>query len=233
MAMLSVKNNLRGKIVNLYRLIQNEGIRAAFKRCIGMFRYNFRDRWSFVYFEYLLDLPISSLPIYEPVRVTIATPEDLGRIEVELFPALVGEFEYDRRYFSFLDKKNAKCFLGEKDGRFVHYTWVFVDIFQSPMMDLPFYKDKLRERDAFIGLGFTHPSARGAWIYPYVIKQCLLYLKEQGVARRVLLLVQGRNPAAVQFFKRLGFQEIAEAQPRSLFEFLWRKIKRGKSSITI
>jgi ribosomal protein S18 acetylase RimI-like enzyme len=53
------------------------------------------------------------------------------------------------------------------------------------------------------------------------------YLKENSGAKRALLLVDGRNPAAVSFYKRLGFKEIVNAQPKNIYSFLWRRLSRA------
>ena len=130
------------------------------------------------------------------------------------------------RYFESIDQPKAKCFLAETAGKLVHYSWVFLDAFDSPIMNTPFKKSKLRSGDAYIGPVFTSPAVRG-FIYLQVLPDILHYLKENSVARRVVLLVDGRNPAALSFYKRIGFKEIVDAQPNSLFSFLWQRLSRA------
>ena len=166
--------------------------------------YHLRDKWNFVYLSFLLEDPIYSL---EDASLVIrrATPADRERIEAELFPQLVGPLSADREYFDDLGDGDPQCFLAESNGRFVHYSWVFADVFASPMTRVPFDQSNLRSGDGYVGPVFTSPDARGM-TYFHVLPTILHYLKDNGL-RRVWVLVDGRNPAAASFYKRVGFEQ--------------------------
>ncbi len=167
--------------------------------------YHLRDKWHFVYLRFSLDTPIYSL---EDASITIrrATPGDRKRIETDLFPHLIGAQSADREYFDGLGESGPQCFLAESNGRFVHYSWVFADVFRSPMTRLPFDQSRFRSGDAYVGPVFTSPDARGM-TYLHVLPKILHYLKDNGL-RRVWVLVDGRNPSAVSFYKRIGFAQL-------------------------
>ena len=167
--------------------------------------YHLRDKWNFVYLEFSLNDPIYS--VEDPsVVVRRATPADRKRIEEELFPHLIGEQSADREYFDNLSEVDPQCFLAESNGRFVHYSWVFADVFASPMTRLPINQSRLRSGDAYVGPVFTSPDARGM-IYLHVLPMILNYLKASGL-KRVWVLVDGRNPSAVSFYSRIGFKTL-------------------------
>ena len=106
------------------------------------------------------------------------------------------------------------------------WSWVFTDTFNSPIMDTPFDKSKLRTGDSYIGPVFTSPAVRG-FVYLHVLPAILSYLKESSGVKRALLLVDGRNSAAVSFYKRAGFKEIVGAQPKTIISSLWRGLGRS------
>lgn len=142
------------------------------------------------------------------VDIHLATKADRSRIAAELFPTLVGDLAYDRRYFDALgEDDDVQCFLAESDGKIIHYSWVFLDARNSPLVRVPFDRKVLLEGDAYIGPVFTSPDARGL-VYLQVLSQILQSLKDGGRIRRLLLMVDGRRPAAVAFYRRLGFKQI-------------------------
>ncbi len=165
--------------------------------------YHFHDKWQFVYLEFDLDNTIYEV---EDTTLTVrrAKTADRDRIKADIFPHLREEDAYDRKYFGLLGADDPQCFLGEADGSIIHYSWVFSDVFDSPMTGVPFDSSRLRKADSYIGPVFTRPDARGM-TYLYVLPVILRYLKDQD-KRRTLVLVDGRNPAAVKFYTRLGFK---------------------------
>ena len=142
------------------------------------------------------------------VDIHVATKADRPRIVAELYPTLVGDLAYDRRYFDALgEDDDVQCFLAESDGKIIHYSWVFLDARNSPLVRVPFDRKALLVGDAYIGPVFTSPDARGL-VYLQVLSQILQSLKDGGRVRRLLLMVDGRRPAAVAFYRRLGFKQI-------------------------
>ena len=219
-----IRSSFLGKIHEAGRISAREGLVGLFRSVCSYVQYHARSKWSFVYFEFPLERRIFPLNGPDSVVVRIASREDLGRIRSEIFPVLDGEWRYEKRYFDLLDDPEIKCFLAEKDGKLVHYSWVFLDALRSPMRDVPFDERKLRKGDAYIGPIFTNPSARGL-IYPRVLVTILRYLKENRSADRVVLFVQGRNPSAVAFYHRLGFKAIEDAQPGTFLSGCIRQLR--------
>jgi ribosomal protein S18 acetylase RimI-like enzyme len=208
MSEFSVKSESSTKLKEAAQIIYKEGFVRFFNKTQDYLVYHLIDKWHFVYLEFSLEQRITSFQINPPMTVKVATFEDLDRIKSEIFPSLKGELNYEKRYFDFLGQEGIMCFLAEKDGKLVHFSWVFLDAFKSPMMDVPFDKSMLKKGDAYIGPIFTNRAARGL-VYLQVLSKILLYLKENGYANRVVLFVEGRNSSAVSFYKRLGFREMA------------------------
>jgi GNAT superfamily N-acetyltransferase len=211
------------KLIEVRRILSQKGLIGLVKAIFAYLNYHLISKWHFVYIEFPLQRPIFSFDVKEPLLVRIATPDDMDRIKAEIFPALEGDLSYDKRYFRSLDQPDIKCFLAEKDGKLVHYSWVFMDASSSLLMDVPFDKRNLRQGDAFIGPVFTTPTARGL-VYLHVLSVILHYLQSNECARRALGFVDGRNTAAVSFYKRLGFTEIVDAQRSSMYYFLWHRL---------
>lgn len=226
MGKFNIKGTFSARIKEATRIISHEGLTRFLQVIFAYIIYHLNSKWHFVYIEFPLQQPIFSFTVKEPLLVRIATPDDMDRIKSEIFPVLEGDLSYDKRYFRLLDQPDIKCFLAEKDGKLVHYSWVFMDASSSLLMDVPFDKRKLRQGDAFIGPVFTTPNARGL-VYLHVLSVILHYLQSNEYARRALGFVDGRNPAAVSFFKRLGFTEIVDAQRRSMYSFLWHTLRNA------
>jgi GNAT superfamily N-acetyltransferase len=207
------------------RLLTEAGITSLLRAIQGYFVYHLVSKWHFVYLEFALEQPLLSLQGGEGITVRIASTDDLARIQSDIFPLLEGHLSYDKRYFRLLDQPNIKCFLAEKDNKVIHYGWLFMDAIDSPLMDVPFDKTKLQKGNAYIGPFFTSPNVRRGGISLHVHLMILHYLKDNTDVRRLLVLVQGKNPSAVSFYKRLGFKEIIDAQPKSVFSFLWRRLR--------
>lgn len=182
--------------------------RAFASRVWRYLKYRLYDERHFVYFAFLLDRPFPVFPAQAPLAIRCAGPEDLPRIERELFPYLGDVAEGDKRYFPLIGKEGISCFLAEEDGRLVHYSWLFTDLRHAPIMHTPLDKKKLRGGDVFIGPVFTLPSVRGRWVFPVVLQAIIEYVEQHTVARRVILFVFEKNPGAVAFFSRLGFQRL-------------------------
>ena len=226
MSKIREKREVPEKLKRLMGIFSQGGFSSVFRTIVGYAAYHLSNKWRFVYFEYQLEQETFSFKGDKTITVRVATLDDLERIKAEIFPLLDAELAYDIRYFESLSLPKIKCFVAETGGKLVHYSWVFTDAFSSPLMDTPFDKSKLTTDDAYIGPIFTSPGARG-FIYMHVLPDILSYLKENSRAKRALLLVDGRNPAAVSFNKRLGYKEIVNAQPKNIFAFLWRGLNRA------
>lgn len=222
MEKLSVKSGFFTKLRESGRIFAEEGVVGFFRAARNHLGYHLSHKWRFVYLEFALEKQLTPFKLKEPVAVKIAAPEHLDRIRSQIFPLLVGELSYDRRYFDLLDQPGVKCFLAEINGKLIHYSWVFLDASRSPLMDVPFSKAQLRPGDAYVGPIFTNSSFRGL-VYLQVLSVILLHLREAAHVRRVIVFVDGKNPAAVTFYKRMGFQEIEDAVEAGLLARVGRK----------
>jgi len=225
---LSVKSDLSSALSKAWRIAREEGFTSLLSTLRGYCLYHLRDKWRFVYFEYPLEREFLAFEGRELLTIKIATREDFDRIERDIFPSLVGDLEYDKRYFKLIGQEGIRCFLGEKDGKLIHYSWVFLSAFNSPIMEVPFDKTQLRKGDIFIGPVFTHLSARGLWVYPCVLSAIIRYLRQNQYGEKVLIFVDGRNAAARPFYERLGFREIPDAVRAN-----WLYVLRQKVTATI
>jgi ribosomal protein S18 acetylase RimI-like enzyme len=204
------------------RTLLEEGPASLFLKIREYIRYNLDSKWHFVYLQFELEKEFSRIPMSETLTVRVASTADTARIRSELFPEMKGEQSNEKKYFDLLGQNSVRCFVAESEGRFVHYSWVFMDAQASPMVDVPFDRRNLRPGDVYIGPIFTVPGARG-FIYPQVLSSIVRYLKECPGPTRIVLFVYGRNPAAVSFYKRLGFSEIDNSQPRTVWSLLRKK----------
>lgn len=208
MGQFSSRPSLSQRCALIWRRLADEGVSGTVALFTRFASTHLIDKWRFAYFEFAL---AGTPPVFasQPgVAVHVAAPADRPRIEAELFPTLVGDLAYDRRYFEAIgEDADVKCFLAESGGKIIHYSWVFLDARNSPLVRVPFNRAALRAGDAYIGPVFTSPSARGL-VYLHVLSEVLRFMHEGGRVRRLLLMVDGRRPAAVAFYRRLGFRQI-------------------------
>ncbi|OGL68013.1 hypothetical protein A3B21_00175 [Candidatus Uhrbacteria bacterium RIFCSPLOWO2_01_FULL_47_24] len=167
-------------------------------------RYHLFEERHLVCFAYLLDRPLVQFPISDLLEIHIATPADYKQITRDLFPVLIKEHEYDKRYFLRLGDPRAQCFIAQREGKIIHYTWFFHDATTSPFRKIWSQRRKAKKGDAYIGPVFTHPSARGTLVYSSVLVRILEYARQQG-CKRLLLVIDGRRPSAVRFYERFNF----------------------------
>jgi GNAT superfamily N-acetyltransferase len=206
-------------------VLLREGPGPLARRLRAYADYHLDSKWSFVYLQFSLDDAFPRVPRTEGLTIRLAVPSDRPRIEAELFPVLGAADQYDKRYFDRLGDERALCFIGEREQRLVHYSWLFLDAGASPLIDTPFDRRLLDSGDVYVGPVFTAPAARG-FIYLEVLAELIEFLRQRGDRSRMLLLVQGKNAAAPAFYRRFGFSLIPSAQRVPL----WRRWRRGVSS---
>lgn len=204
------------------RLLLEQGPTAFKDRIRQSLTYHLDNKWHFVYLQFELRDHFTGIPMSDSLAIRIAGMEDIEQIRVQLFPEMKGEQVHEKKYFDRLNRRDVRCFIAERDGKLVHYSWVFLDAGASPLAAVPFDRRKLRPGDVYIGPVFTAPGARG-FIYPQVLAEIIRHLKSDPSAARLLLLVYGRNPPAVSFYKRLGFLEIDNPEPRRVWSALRKR----------
>lgn len=171
---------------------------------LGYAAYHAREKWEFTYIDFPLDARLTEFPRPEGLTVRIATPADVARLESEVIGHREGSEANERRYLPRIGTSDLCCFLGERDGRIVHYSWVFLDAATSPLFEVPFDRSHARPGDVYVGPVFTDATARG-FIYPYVLAQIVRHLRELGTAKRIIVLVRGGRDSAVNFYRKIGF----------------------------
>jgi ribosomal protein S18 acetylase RimI-like enzyme len=220
-----VRTNLMQKATAGVRTLFQQGPAGLARKIREYSAYHLDAKWSFVYLAYDLSQPFMRMPMDPAVTVRTATTADRPRIDAELFPIMVGEQEYEKRYFGLLGDPGVLCYLAERDGLLNHYSWVFLDAAASPIVDTPFDATLLRPGDVYIGPVFTSPAARG-FIYPQVLATIVRDLTTTPAAKRIVVLVQGRNAAAVSYYKRLRFIELPAPRQPAWSSTVGRLIRR-------
>lgn len=208
MSEFTVKSTFADKCKEAGQLLRTGGFKTFFKKTVRYLKYLFGEQKHFVYFVFSLDQPLPNFHLEDVGGVFLAERKDFERIQAELFPFITEEEENDKRYFKLLGQPGKSCFLAEKEGILVHYTWFFWDAMHSPLLDTPFSKTLIQKGDGYVGPAFTSPVARGTWIYPHVLMSLLSFAKKTAQKRRIILFVNGKNKSAVNFFVRLGFQRL-------------------------
>lgn len=206
------------KFNRVYELFSEGGVSRVLEQTVAYVRYHTKEKWRFVYFELDLTANPYSLPeTGSSMAVRRAQSADISKIKNDLYPYMEDKQEFDKRYIDQIGEGNYNCFIAEIDNKVVHYFMVFNSATDSPLMQTPFDKHKVKEKDAYLGNAYTIPDERGMWIVPHVLLRIIHYLQKETTATRALLLVHENTPGAEGFFSRLGFNVIDDAYPKSLF----------------
>ena len=216
----------RGPQSVITRLLAVQGP-VSILRMIGSYAaYHLRDKWNFVYFEFSLNRHFVTFPQPEGLQVRIAASGDIDRLEADVFGRLKSSEIYDRRYLPLIGNSKVRCFLGERAGKIVHYSWVFLDASSSPLAEVPFEASRIKPGDAYVGPVYTVPGDRG-FVYPSVLSTIVGHLQENLGSTRILVLVAGDNEPAVSFYKKMGFHEIRGAARRGGVQGFLRRLRRA------
>lgn len=195
----------------------------SFKNFYFSIKYQFLDKWKFIYFEIDIRNYKSMLLINDEKKINFrkADLDDLNNFKINVYPYLKGYGNNDKK---FLENPEANdVFICEKNNKIIHYFLFFPDAKKSPIISTPINK-KLLNNYAYLGSAFTVPSERGTWIMAYSISYILKYLKEKTQINKVLLLIHPSTPGAKQFFERIGFNIIDDCAPNGLFTWLINKV---------
>ena len=211
----------QGLLSVVARILAKQGLFGVLRVMWNHAVYHLQDKWNFVYLEFPLDGNFVEFPKLEGLDSRIATVSDVVHLEAEFFGSSKWPDDYDRRYLPLIGSSGVWCFLGERDGKLVHYSWVFLDASSSPLAEVPFEVSRLKPGDVYIGPVFTDPSARG-FVYPSVLSTIVGKLREHVDSKRILVLVAGDNRPAISFYKKMGFREIAGNTRGGALGFLWR-----------
>lgn len=205
---VTMKSTFADKCKEVIRLLRCGALGILYRKIVRYGKHLLGTEAHFTYFVFSLDRPFPNFNLESLGHVYVAGQNDRARIQLEIVPFISDDEENDKRYFKLLGQPGVSCFLAEKAGVLIHYTWLFWDAMQSPLSATHFPKELIQEGDGYVGPAFTSPSARGTWIYPHVLAKVLSFAKETAKRKRVILFVNGKNPSSVNFFERLGFQKL-------------------------
>lgn len=199
--------------------LAERGLVGTLRATAKFAKYHTWDKYEFVYFAARMTDKVSEFPTPASIVIREATPLDVPRIQREVFPFLVGNLEYERRYFQSIgESSSVRCYLAEVSGSIVHYSWVNLNARASVLATLPV--GALSDNDVYIGPVFTRPDAPGA-IYPSVLTRVLRDLRALK-KDRLLLMVDGRVSALPRFYRRIGFQQTGRPPGPPLVRWLRR-----------
>lgn len=181
----------------------------TFKKLINYFFYHIKEKWKFIYFEVEISNFELRFPFDDKLKIIDAKKKDIEKIEKDLFPFFTYKQEYDLKFIQKIEEDGIKCFVAEKEGKFVHYFMVFTNALESPLTKTPFNKNKIMQDDIYLGSAFTVPHERGSLILPSVLKEIFKFFKKNLKSKkRALLLVHEDTLGAEKFFSILGFKKL-------------------------
>lgn len=180
----------------------------------NLLQYNLKDKWEFTYLTFDFAKPVFNLSITDDqLKIYKAKQTDIPKIEEDFGTDLT---LYDRNEIGKIEKEEGvNCFLGEKNGKLIHYFLVYDNAQKSPLAKTPLNKQFIRADHAYLGSAFTSPDARGGWVVPLTILEIFSHLKEKGNISKAHVLVHKDTRGASGFYQRLGF--ISIDKPHSLF----------------
>jgi len=184
-------------------------------------KYNLKDKWEFTYLTFDFANPVFNLSLTDDqLKIYEAKQEDIPRIEQDFGADLT---PYDRNEIGKIEKEEGvHCFLGEKNGKLIHYFLVYDNARKSPIAKTPLDKAFTAADHAYLGSAFTSPEARGGWVVPLTILRVFSHLKQKGNISKAHVLIHKDTRGAAGFYQRLGFTAIKK--PHSFF--LYNVVKK-------
>ena len=207
---------MRQRFSTVVRVLFSKGISGVKKLIKSYCLYQLKEKWEFVYFEMKVEKTPYKLPsIDKSIIFRIAVKTDLPKIKNDIYPFLTEKQENDKRYIEAIGLSNVKCFLAEKNNKLIHYSLLFENAINSPLIQTPIIKRKINLTDAYLGSVFTIPDYRGLWIVPQAILCIFSYLHKKTNIKRILAIVHKDTPGAEIFYKRLGFNEMKKVTAKN------------------
>ena len=177
------------------------------KQIIRKKNYLLYDQWKFVYLIY--DLYNQKLKFGNKYHdsIFLAKVKDLQRIKKDIYPNMLTD--YDTRYFERLGNSDVKCFLCEQDAHLIHYSFLFYNLYDSPLRATPFSLGRLFKNSVMWGPTFTLPNSRGM-IYPYIFSRIVNYLILEKKVEYIVIFAYKDNSSAIPFYQNLGFKKLSQ-----------------------
>jgi ribosomal protein S18 acetylase RimI-like enzyme len=215
---------MRQRFSTVFRVLFSNGTSGVIKLIKSYFLYQLKEKWEFVYFETKVEKTPYKLPnLDKSIVIRMAVKVDITQIKNDIYPFLTEKQENDKRYIEAIGSSNVKCFLAEKDNKLIHYSLLFENALNSPLIQTPIIKRKINSRDAYLGSVFTIPDSRGLWIVPHSILNIFSYLHKKTDTKRILAIVHKDTPGAEIFYKRLGFNEMKKVTVRNYLHIFRNK----------
>lgn len=193
----------------IFRILMREGFLELIKKLFDFFKYNLIDKYKFIYLGInILDFSFRFSEITSTFNIRIATKGDIIKIENDIYPFTGKREEYDKRFISKIGEENIIVVLMEKNNKIIHYSLVFKNAIDSPLIKTPLKKHHFNKESAYLGSVFTVPNQRGAFILPSVLGFIIKYLTENSKINRLILLVHPKTTGASKFYQALGFKKI-------------------------
>jgi len=218
----------RQRIATVLKVLSNKGISGLIKLIKSYFLYQYKEKWEFTYFEKsVVGQPPYKLPkLDDSTVIRIAVKNDITQIKTDIYPFLTAKQENDKRYIEKIGSSHVKCFIAERDKKLVHYSLLYENANNSPLIQTPIINSKIYLTDAYLGSVFTIPEARGSWILRYAILSIFSYLNENTNVQRILVIVHKDTPGAEGFYKGLGFNVMTDATARNYLHIYRSKSNR-------
>lgn len=193
----------------LITIFKSGGITLLLKKLKEYTIYNFVDKWQFVYFEADLNTAYKFPKNFDPeVKIIIANEMDIQKIEEDIFPYMPDIATSDKREILEIGKDGMICFLAKKNSKYIHYTLIYPNAFNSPLMDTPFDQLLLTSDHAYLSSAFTIDSERGSWVHLHALSYILGYLRRETSLKKTINLVHPNVLGSINYFNRLGFRQI-------------------------
>ena len=193
----------------IFKIIKEEGFIELIKKLIDFLNYNLIDKYEFKYLAInISDFSFRFSDNSSQLNIRIAEKKDIKKIEKDIYPFIGKREEYDKRFISRIGDENIIIFIFEKNNKIIHYSIIFKNAFDSPLIETPIKKINITNESAYLGSVFTIPSERGIFILPSVLGYIIKYLSKNSKIKRLILLIHPKTFGAIKFYKALGFKII-------------------------
>ena len=190
-------------------IFKKKGFLELLKKISEYIYYNLKSKKEFTFFY----IDFKNIPDWlnksdTDLTIKIAEEKDIQKILADLTPFLTHTESNDVAFIKKIGMNNFKCFIVELGGSVVHYSLLFENALESPLIKTVLDKNLISIDDAYLGTVFTIPSARGLWIVPEVLSFIILHLKNRENIRRLYAIVHKDTSGAVAYYERLRFKKI-------------------------
>ncbi len=191
-------------------------------KIVSKTNYLLNDQWNLVYMIFELDENILKFGDKYHESIFLSTISDLPTIKDQIYPHMPNQ--YDTRYFSRLGSEDLDCFLCKQDGVLMHYSWLFYDLYKSPLKSCPIDLKVFIDKALMWGPTFTLTKSRGM-IYPYVFSKIVKFLKSKGKYQYIIIYADKTNKSAIPFYLNLGFKLLPSQPKPNILIKIFRKLR--------